>query len=217
MPAAIGSASGWRGSWAQRSLRKSTIITIFAWEETHYGEKMWVVRKGATPAFPGQKGFVGGSMGDDAVIVEGVDSDESRKALYSTVHGAGRVMSRTAAAGRKHGRRRTGGAVTQQMMMQWVREKGVGAARGRGRMSRRIATSGCPRSSVIMRRRSGFCIRSRLSVLPWLGKTSSIPIRIEGERSRSGRRKLDSKRSLGTTKKKRGGSDSDKKECRAFY
>ena len=34
----------------------------------------WVVRKGATPAFPGQKGFVGGSMGDDAVIIEGVDS-----------------------------------------------------------------------------------------------------------------------------------------------
>jgi tRNA-splicing ligase RtcB (3'-phosphate/5'-hydroxy nucleic acid ligase) len=34
-------------------------------------------------------------MGDVSVILEGVDSDESRTALYSTVHGAGRVMSRT--------------------------------------------------------------------------------------------------------------------------
>ena len=35
----------------------------FAWRETHQGRDLWVVRKGATPAFPGQKGFVGGSMG----------------------------------------------------------------------------------------------------------------------------------------------------------
>ena len=43
----------------------------FAWKETHDGEELVVVRKGATPAFPGQKGFIGGSMGDDAVIVQG--------------------------------------------------------------------------------------------------------------------------------------------------
>jgi tRNA-splicing ligase RtcB (3'-phosphate/5'-hydroxy nucleic acid ligase) len=76
----------------------------FAWEEEHDGRTLWVVRKGATPAFPGQKGFVGGSMGDVSVILEGVDSDESRTALYSTVHGAGRVMSRTAAAGKSRRR-----------------------------------------------------------------------------------------------------------------
>src|SRR5256885_9776609 len=46
----------------------------FAWREKHDGEEFWVVRKGATPAFPGQQGFVGGSMGDDAVIIEGVAS-----------------------------------------------------------------------------------------------------------------------------------------------
>ena len=46
----------------------------YAWRENHGGRDLWVVRKGATPAFPGQRGFVGGSMGDDAVIVEGVDS-----------------------------------------------------------------------------------------------------------------------------------------------
>src|SRR5262249_53545897 len=45
---------------------------------------LWVVRKGATPAFPGQRGFVGGSMGDDAVIIEGVDSPQARASLYST-------------------------------------------------------------------------------------------------------------------------------------
>lgn len=61
---------------------------------------MLVIRKGATPAFPGQEGFIGGSMGEDAVIVEGVDSQLSADALYSTVHGAGRVLSRRKAKGK---------------------------------------------------------------------------------------------------------------------
>jgi len=73
----------------------------FAWLEEHYGESFWVVRKGATPAFPKQLGFVGSSMGDNSVILEGVDSELSRELFYSTVHGAGRVMSRTKAAGKK--------------------------------------------------------------------------------------------------------------------
>lgn len=72
----------------------------FAWRETHQGTDYWVVRKGATPAWPGQRGFVGGSMGTQSVILEGVESLVSREALYSTVHGAGRAMSRTEAAGK---------------------------------------------------------------------------------------------------------------------
>jgi tRNA-splicing ligase RtcB (3'-phosphate/5'-hydroxy nucleic acid ligase) len=72
----------------------------YAWWETHNGRKMLVTRKGATPAFPGQQGFIGASMGEDAVIVEGIDSPTSVEALYSTVHGAGRAMSRTQAAGK---------------------------------------------------------------------------------------------------------------------
>jgi len=72
----------------------------FAWKEQHNGESVWVVRKGATPAFPNQKGFVGSSMGGKSVILQGVDSPESKIAYYSTVHGAGRVMSRTEAAGK---------------------------------------------------------------------------------------------------------------------
>ncbi len=108
----------------------------FAWEEEHFGRTYVVVRKGATPAFPGQKGFVGGSMGDDAVILEGTDSATTdpdtaalqARALYSTVHGAGRVMSRTAALGKRH--RRTGkvvkrGRVSRAMMRQWVEGRGV--------------------------------------------------------------------------------------------
>ena len=106
----------------------------FAWAEEHEGEELIVVRKGATPAFPGQKGFVGGSMGDDAVIVEGVaDAPEEtataqQEALYSTIHGAGRVMSRTQAAGKRN--RKTGqvlspGRVTPEMMQAWIGERGV--------------------------------------------------------------------------------------------
>jgi len=78
----------------------------FAWREVHFGRLYWVIRKGCTPARPGQEGFVGGSMGDDSVILEGVESAENEHALYSTVHGAGRVMSRSQAAGRVRRRKR---------------------------------------------------------------------------------------------------------------
>jgi tRNA-splicing ligase RtcB len=102
----------------------------FAWRETHGGEDYIVVRKGATPAFPGQLGFVGGSMGDDSVILRGSDADPeaAEEAMHSTVHGAGRVMSRTEAAGKVH--RKTGvvkkvGKVSPEMMADWLREKDV--------------------------------------------------------------------------------------------
>ncbi len=76
----------------------------FAWQEIHGGETFWVVRKGCTPAFPGQRGFVGATMGEDAVILEGTSS--AKEALFSTVHGAGRAMSRNAAAGKVRRRKR---------------------------------------------------------------------------------------------------------------
>ena len=100
----------------------------FAWKETHDGDPLLVVRKGATPAFPGQRGFVGGSMGDMSVILKGVDSAVARAALYSTVHGAGRVMSRTQAAGKRV--RRTGkiirpGLVDWPAAQRKVRDFGV--------------------------------------------------------------------------------------------
>ena len=73
----------------------------FAWRERHYDTDVWVVRKGCTPAFPGQEGFVGSTMGEDSVILRGTDAPAGAELLHSTVHGAGRVMSRTQAAGKR--------------------------------------------------------------------------------------------------------------------
>lgn len=100
----------------------------FAWRESHGGRDLWVVRKGATPAFPGQKGFVGGSMGEISVILEGVENADAAHSLYSTMHGAGRVMGRMEAKGkvdRKTGEVKRVGKVTQAMMDGWVRRAGV--------------------------------------------------------------------------------------------
>jgi tRNA-splicing ligase RtcB len=103
----------------------------YAWRERHGERDLWVVRKGATPAFPGQRGFVGGSMGDDAVILRGVASDAAAASFYSTVHGAGRVMSRTEARGRTKKDPETGkkvrlpGRVRHDEMQEWLRAKGV--------------------------------------------------------------------------------------------
>jgi len=113
------------------------IVVHNCWEEEHNGEKLWVVRKGATPAFPGQKGFVGGSMGDDSVILEGVEHEDSAKGLYSTVHGAGRVLGRMQAKGKfkaikDASNQKTGEyecvrepLVKKEDMKKWIEEKGV--------------------------------------------------------------------------------------------
>ena len=108
----------------------------FAWKEEHDGETLWVTRKGATPAFPRQKGFVGGSMGDTSVVLEGVDSKEGKTALYSTVHGAGRLMSRTQAAGRfrwRKGRKVQvkAGQISREQMLDSVNQIGA-TLRGAG-------------------------------------------------------------------------------------
>ncbi|MEN9938428.1 MAG: hypothetical protein RLZZ387_5007 [Chloroflexota bacterium] len=106
----------------------------FAWKEQVGGEELVVIRKGATPAWPGQRSFIGGSMGDISVIAEGVAGDEARVALHSTVHGAGRVMSRTQAAGKRRWTRRgqqrvqevvKPGAISREMMLEWLRREGV--------------------------------------------------------------------------------------------
>ena len=105
----------------------------YAWRERHGERDLWVVRKGATPAFPGQRGFVGGSMADDAVILAGVESETAAASFYSTVHGAGRVMSRTEARGKTN--RKTGetikpGRISHDEMQAWLRRKGVHLAGG---------------------------------------------------------------------------------------
>jgi tRNA-splicing ligase RtcB (3'-phosphate/5'-hydroxy nucleic acid ligase) len=123
--------------WVCRKVAKILGATIleevhnhhnFAWRETHDNEEYWVVRKGATPAFPGQKGFVGGTMGETSVILEGIENDEAKHSLYSTVHGAGRVMGRMEARGktdRKTGQVLRPGKVTTEMMQGWLKKANV--------------------------------------------------------------------------------------------
>ncbi|MCC6586723.1 MAG: RtcB family protein [Bryobacterales bacterium] len=99
----------------------------FAWRENHSAKDLWVVRKGATPAFPGQKGFVGCTMGETSVILEGIENEQASLSLYSTVHGAGRVMGRMEAKGKRN---KTGEwtrppKVTQEMMDSWVSDSRV--------------------------------------------------------------------------------------------
>lgn len=94
----------------------------FAWHEDHGAAgAACVVRKGATPAFPGQRGFVGGSMGDDAVIVEGTGSAESAAIWHSTIHGAGRTFGRREAIRR----------FAREEMDRWLDARGV-VLRGAG-------------------------------------------------------------------------------------
>ena len=99
----------------------------FAWIEEHFGEEYVVIRKGATPAFPGQRGFVGGSMGDDSVILHGIESDDGANLLHSTVHGAGRVMGRMEAKGKraKDGTWKRKPRVDKDEMEKWLSGMGV--------------------------------------------------------------------------------------------
>lgn len=63
-------------------------------EETHFGEKLLVTRKGAVRAGLGDLGIIPGSMGTRSYIVRGKGNPES---FSSCSHGAGRVLSRTKA------------------------------------------------------------------------------------------------------------------------
>lgn len=94
----------------------------FAWKENHFGKNLWVVRKGATPCWPGQQCFVGGSMGDLSYILEGVEGELSPVTLYSTVHGAGRAMGRKEAKGVwKKGVCVREGRIKREAMDSWVK------------------------------------------------------------------------------------------------
>src|SRR5207237_1883027 len=63
------------------------------------------------------------------VIIEGFDSPTSREALFSTIHGAGRIMSRTAAKGKfvKVGNKRIrqDGLVRHDEMVKWLHDRGI--------------------------------------------------------------------------------------------
>lgn len=62
--------------------------------EEHFGQKMWITRKGAVSANLGQMGIIPGSMGAKSFIVQGKGNHDS---YCSCSHGAGRKMSRNQA------------------------------------------------------------------------------------------------------------------------
>jgi len=66
----------------------------FTRKESHYGENVWLTRKGAVCARKGVMSIIPGSMGAKSFIVEGKGNPES---FHSCSHGAGRVMSRSKA------------------------------------------------------------------------------------------------------------------------
>ena len=66
----------------------------YAIKENHFGENVWVTRKGAVRARAGDLGIIPGSMGARSYIVEGLGNNDS---FHSCSHGAGRKMSRRAA------------------------------------------------------------------------------------------------------------------------
>jgi tRNA-splicing ligase RtcB len=63
-------------------------------KEVHFGEEVWVTRKGAIRAAEGDEGIIPGSMGAKSYIVRGLGNPDS---FNSASHGAGRRMSRTKA------------------------------------------------------------------------------------------------------------------------
>ena len=66
----------------------------YAEREHHFGEDVWVTRKGAVRAREGDMGIIPGSMGAKSFIVRGLGNVDS---FCSCSHGAGRVMSRSEA------------------------------------------------------------------------------------------------------------------------
>lgn len=80
---------------------KGSIFSLGIWcrhnfvqSEIHFGERVYVTRKGAISARKDEMGMIPGSMGSKSYIVKGLGCEES---FTSAAHGAGRRMSRSAA------------------------------------------------------------------------------------------------------------------------
>jgi len=72
----------------------STVVNChhnYVAKETHFGNEVWITRKGAVRAGEGDMGIIPGSMGARSFIVRGKGNPDS---FQSCSHGAGRVMSR---------------------------------------------------------------------------------------------------------------------------
>ncbi|MDP6548462.1 MAG: RtcB family protein [Dehalococcoidia bacterium] len=82
-----------RITWG-KEVRRINCHHNFTQRETHFGQEVWVTRKGAIDASHGKLGVVPGSMGTRSYITEGLGNPDS---YNSSSHGAGRTRSRTAA------------------------------------------------------------------------------------------------------------------------
>jgi tRNA-splicing ligase RtcB len=106
--------------------RELTIHHNYASLEKHFGQEVWVHRKGATSALPGQQGIVPGSMGTASYIVAGLGNPDS---FMSCAHGAGRTMGRRDATRRltEEDCRRAMGSVIYGTAVPAGRSTGFGA------------------------------------------------------------------------------------------
>ncbi|PSL53401.1 tRNA-splicing ligase RtcB [Saccharothrix carnea] len=83
--------------WTGREVERREVVNChhnYTEQETHFGKKVWLSRKGAINAEEGRAGLIPGSMGTASYVVAGKGN---RLALNSSPHGAGREYSRSAA------------------------------------------------------------------------------------------------------------------------
>ena len=99
----------------------------YIWKETHFGQEVFVTRKGSTPTYPGVPVFIGSSMATDSVIVEADDCEDNDILFKSGMHGSGRVIGRAQAKGKwnRQGEMTRAPRVTQEMMDACLEDAGV--------------------------------------------------------------------------------------------
>ena len=94
MQAAIGALRKVIGKPFETHLEAVNCHHNYVQQETHFGQDVFVTRKGAVSAKAGELGIIPGSMGAKSFIVRGKGNPDS---FMSCSHGAGRTMSRTKA------------------------------------------------------------------------------------------------------------------------
>jgi tRNA-splicing ligase RtcB len=84
-------------AWMDQAVEQSEVVQChhnYTEQEEHFGQQVWLSRKGAIDASAGLPGLIPGSMGTRSYVVVGKGS---RPSLNSSPHGAGRMYSRSAA------------------------------------------------------------------------------------------------------------------------
>jgi tRNA-splicing ligase RtcB len=79
------------GHQTEMELERINCHHNFTEQESHFGQNVWITRKGAIQMQQGQKGIIPGSMGTSSYVVSGLANPLS---YNSAPHGAGRRLSR---------------------------------------------------------------------------------------------------------------------------